>query len=328
MFLFQVIFRGGGGIENSESIKIIKKAIYRLVIPFFIWNFIYGIIAIFAHSLFGIEWCNASKFWHMILIQPFTYGNVFFNFNAPSWFLLMLFEVKLIDCIIRKLFLGFKYEKLFSNISYFLIAICAVNIARIGTRTAFEITITRAGYMLFWFEIGKIYKQYLEKKDNYNNIKYFMLVFMVQGVLLLICRKNGMVAGVWNSEFTNGPILTILAAGTGIAFYLRLSRVLVPSFKDSRLIRYISTHTFSIMMHQFAGFFLLNLFFLKLTEVMGIAGFDKIAFQKDFWYRYCPGNLYCFRMLYVFCGVALPLLGCKIYEKYIKNKYVLKGIKD
>lgn len=131
---------------------------------------------------------------------------------------------------------------------------------------------------------------------------------------MLICRERGIIAGIWNSEFTNGPFLTLLAAGTGIAFYLRLSRILVPSFQNSNIVTYISTHTFSIMMHQMFGFFLLNCIFLIITKLLRIYDFDMISFKQDCWYCYCPGGLHCFRVLYVLFGVSIPLLGCKIYE--------------
>lgn len=145
-----------------------------------------------------------------------------------------------------------------------------------GERTAFEITVTRVGYMLFWFEAGGFYRRYVEKLDTCNNLLYFSVVLTIQSILMLICREKGIVAGIWNSEFTNGPFLTLLAAGTGIAFYLRLSRMLVPSFQNSNLVTYISTHTFSIMMHQMFGFFLLNIACLSLTKMMGIRGYFRI----------------------------------------------------
>ena len=310
----------GKNKELNSLKETLKKAVKRLLIPFFIWNFLYGIFAVIVNRTMGIEWCNANDFWDMVLIRPFTYGNIFFGFNAPSWFLLMLFEVKVIDSILEFLLRRTKYSDRISVIICLLIAVCSVNLSKYGGRTAFEITVTRVGYMLFWFEAGGFYRRYLEKSDTCNNILYFSVVLIIQSALILICREKGIVAGIWNSEFTNGSFLTLLAAGTGIAFFLRISRILVPSFQNSHLVQYISTHTFSIMMHQMFGFFLLNIVCLGLTKIIGINDFDLEAFRNDCWYYYCPGNLYCFRVIYACFGFALPLTGCKIYDAYIKNR--------
>lgn len=318
----------GKNKELNSLKETFKKAAKRLLIPFFIWNFLYGIFAVIVNRILGIEWCNANAFWDMVLIRPFTYGNVFFGFNSPSWFLLMLFEVKIIDSILEFLLRRVNYEDKISIIICLLAAIGSVYLSRHGERTAFEITVTRAGYMLFWFEAGGFYRRYVEKLDTCNNTLYFAVILTIQSVLMLICREKGIVAGIWNSEFTNGPFLTLLAAGTGIAFYLRLSRVLVPSFQNSNLVTYISTHTFSIMMHQMFGFFLLNIACLCLTKIMGSYDFDLAAFRYDCWYYYCPGNLYCFRVVYACFGFLIPLIGCKLYETYIQNRieYMLNKV--
>lgn len=170
-----------GKNKTLDSLKAtFKKAVKRLVIPFFIWNFLYGSFSLIINRILGIEWCNASDFWYTLLIRPFTYGNIFFGFNAPSWFLLMLFEVKVIDSVLEFVLRRTRYADRISVIICLLIAVCSVNLARYGGRTAFEITATRAGYMLFWFEGGGFYRRYLEKLDICNNILYFMAILTIQ----------------------------------------------------------------------------------------------------------------------------------------------------
>lgn len=302
------------GIEYGKTGAYIKKQIKRLLLPFFVWNFIYGIISIGAFSG-GVIWCHGDEFWYRLIIRPFTYGNCFFEFNAPSWFILTLFEVKILNWFFRLFTKKWKIGEFGITLIYLAGAITAVTCSRSLERTAFLITVTRTLYMLFWFQVGTLYRMVLEKKDTSGNYVYLSIVFILQTILVLVCGEKGICAGIWNSEFTNNGVLTILCAATGIAFTLRISRMLVPSFGSSRLVHYISTHTFSIMMHQFLGFALLNLLFFMVCNVFSIGNFDLGAFQNDLWYRYLPGNLGCMRLLYVIAGFALPLTGCWIWER-------------
>ena len=299
-------------LHNTWS--FIFKQIKRLIIPFFLWNFIYGIVSLIFYFSLGVTWCHPDKFWYRLLLRPFTVGNGFFEFNAPSWFILMLFEVKILNWFFRLILQRLRYRECVITIFYFLLAgggiICSRNLPRV----AMLITITRAIYMLFWLQAGTVYKLVLEKHDTLPSVLYFGILLMLQSLIWIICRKNGIMAFVYNSEFTNGPILTLLTAFTGIAFWLRVSKILSSSIGNSKLVTYISTHTFSIMMHQFLGFTLLNLLLWQIDSILGLNHFDKQAFCIDMYYKYFQSSLTNLKFLYVIFGFLVPLSGCWIWE--------------
>lgn len=291
------------------------KQCKRLLIPFFAWNLIYGIVSQFAYSKLGIIWSHADEFWYRFLIRPFTYGNCFFEFNAPSWFVLVLFEVKCLNWIFHFVLTKVKGREFVVTIFYLALAVFAVTCARSMEPTPQLIVLTRMLYMMFWFQMGTVYKVFLEKYDNCSNLIYFSLILCIQLIMWIICQGQGIIAGIWNSEFTNGAILTVIAAFTGIAFYLRIAKILSKSIGNSRIVHYISTHTFSIMMHHFLSFTILNVFFWKVDELFALHSFDVYAFQTDLWYRWLPEGLSQFRILYVVAGFTLPLVGCLVWEK-------------
>lgn len=70
---------------GKNTVPFLKKQIKRLLFPFFIWNLIYGLVAQLAFNILGIQWCHANELFYRLLILPLTYGNCFFEFNAPSW---------------------------------------------------------------------------------------------------------------------------------------------------------------------------------------------------------------------------------------------------
>lgn len=290
------------------------KQMKRLLIPFFVWNLIYGLISQVAFQTMGIEWCHANEFLYRVLVLPFTYGNCFFEFNAPSWFILMLFEVKILNWFLHSVFRRTNCPEMGISIVYLLFAFLAVTGARNLERTWEVIAFTRAFYMLFWFEIGTLYKCVLEKFDTMKNSLYFSIVLMAQFVLIILCGQRGMIAPVYNSEFTNCAGLTIMSAATGIAFFLRLAKILTASVGRSKLVHYISTHTFSIMMHQITAFAILNILFYFITQALNINSFDLAAFQTNQWYRFYPMGLSTFNVLYLLAGFVFPLSGCWLWE--------------
>lgn len=310
-------------VDFSKGRGFIKKQVKKLIIPFFLWNGTYGILAVLLYKYCGITWANGNNFFYNMFIRPFTYGNNFFGFNGPSWFILMLFEVKIINYFIRLLFQKFKHQEheIAITFLYFIGAIVSVWCSRNLERTAVLISVTRALYMLFWLQVGILYKEKLEKIDKTSNIIYFSVIFIIQTILIVIC-KDGMYAGIWNSEFTNNGLITIFCASTGIAFFLRVSRILEKSLGESPIIHYISTHTFSIMMHQILGFVVLNIVFYQTFRLFKIDTFDLNAFRNDIWYKYLPMGMENLRILYVIFGTCIPLGGDLIWEKYLKNVIV------
>ena len=309
-------------IANTKD--YFAKLLRRLVIPFFIWNLVYCLIALLFNYRFGIEWCGADEALRRLFIYPFTIGNSFFELNAPSWFILTLFEVKALNWLFRLALHRLRHSEFLITLLYLLLACGAVCCSRSLPRTDLLIAATRTFYMLFWLQAGVVYKLFLEKHDTLPSAAYFGIILTIQFVLWLLCGANGMIAAVWNSEFANGPVLTILAAGTGIAFFLRVAKILARSIGNSRLIVYISTHTFSIMMHHVLGFTLLNLVLCKIDTVFGLGLFDIYGFRSYIWYRYFTENLSNLNFLYVVAGFLLPLGGCRIWE-FIRSKWLVKS---
>lgn len=148
---------------------------------------------------------------------------------------------------------------------------------------------------------------------------------MQLGVLLLIQGKN--VVSVYSGKFNSSIIVVFLLAFLGIAFWLRISRILEPYLKDSKILSYISDNTFDIMMHHA---FILKVFvgiiFGILTVLhMDIAkNFNLSLYRKEIWYSPLLYGKSFFSNVYLLVGLALPCFFAVYYKKvkkFIKGKF-------
>ena len=301
--------------QNWGRRDYLVKQFKRLIIPFFVCNFLYASVSFFIYKIYGVEWCyfDRQSMLYSLFQKPFREGNVFFNFNAPSWYILVLFEIKVFNHFIRSVVKNKSIVYIFS----LMLAVAAICYSRFNVFNGWQIIVlSRASYLLFWFEMGDFYRNKIEKIFNNVNSRLFVCgCLAVQFLLLSICGRNGLNAYVYNGEFHNSAVLTIIIAANGIVFNILLSKILLGSIGNSTIVGYISTHTFSIMMHHLFFIFLMNLIFFHIHRATGIGTFDEMAFKSDFWYRYLPYGNASYRILYVIGGIAFPLISCYAVER-------------
>lgn len=191
----------------------------------------------------------------------------------------------------------------------------------------FKILIVRVLYLLFWYETGYYYKLKVEKYDLCSNTIYFSCCLIFQFILLGITRGNS-VSIVYNANYPFHPIITFLFAANGIAFWLRVSKILTPILNNNKAILYLGNHTFSVMMHH--GFFLKiynGLFFLLYKYTNYCINFDPEKYRSSIWYMYVPYGKQAFTNINVLVGVLCPCICVFFYEKYIKKKLQFKLLK-
>ena len=88
--------------------------------------------------------------------------------------------------------------------------------------------LVRTMFFLPCYEFGRFYKAVLEKKDTLNNVAYFAIIFAVQLILLTFCKDLEYTPSSF-TKFNNGFIIPYISSITAIAFWLRVSRLLVPA---------------------------------------------------------------------------------------------------
>lgn len=283
----------------------VRKKIVRLLVPYLIFNLIYGLIAQIFHRA-GFAFGEDLTLWNL-LVEPFIAGHQF-TYNLASWFVPALFVVEVGNVLLRRLFRFLRLEQEYLiTLIYLALGITAVYFSLREIPQGWALTLTRFLFLLPCYQLGTLYKEKLEEKDTLGSGTYFLLILAVQ--FLLVMSKKPLIYSVAFCNSFSGLILPYITAVTGIAFWLRVSRILVPALKDSRAVLYYGKNTYAVMMHHLMAFMVIKTGFAAMAKYTHLfVGFSFESYKTDFWYFYFPGGLPQFRVIYLLGGIIMPLL--------------------
>lgn len=293
--------------EENIGAYVIKKG-KHLIVPLYLWNLFYGIlVTVLAQFGFTI---GGELSLENLLIMPVINGHQYW-YNLGGWFVVPLFLVQLQNVLVHRLLS--KIVPVFNEWCFFLLALCegmaGVYLASIGYNTGGWLVLVRTLYFVPFYEAGILYKRQLEKKERLSSFWYFSVIFTVQLIIILIYGKAPYYTPSWCNDFTDGPVLPFIVGFLGIAFWLRIAKLLEPVIGNSRYIHLIADNTYSIMINQFLGFMAVKALLAFAAQVTPwCSGFDMGAFQNSIWYFYLPGNVNQFRIVYVAAGIAVPIV--------------------
>ena len=311
--------------EETPFFYIIKK-ICRLLVPYLIWNLIYGLIA-WALRTVGFAMGEEIGF-RTLFIAPFMHGYQFI-YNYAAWFVPVLFIVEILNLFARLILHWFEsliaslFQRRNDNNSgvdpgymtdwVMLIGSLIVGMATVWLAIGGHVwgDYKAAGRILFLFpcfQMGCFYKRKLEKHDTLGNVPYFTIVLSIQ-VLLNVCCNGLAFSAVWCTGFANGPIIPYVTVVSGIAFWLRIARVLAPIAQDSKTVRYLGQNTYAVMLHHVIVFMLIKAVIAGIAACTGLCeDFDFAQFYANIDYYYLVRGGEQFKMVYLAAGVVLPLL--------------------
>lgn len=309
---------------EESPVKYIWKRTKRLIIPAYLWNIVYGLfillMANFGYTIGG----EVTPF--NLFVMPFVDGEAFV-YNLGSWFVYPLFCVCIFNVLFRKLLKIIKLE------NEYLILIVYLAIGMFGiyysinhkTETHGVLLLAlRSMFFLPCFQFGRFYKSKLESHDNLNSIAYFAILFAIQ-LIILTFFENLEYTPSKCSKFYNGFIIPYVTAITGIAFWLRISKLLTPIIKNWKFVRLIADNTYSIMIHQMLGYMCVKwLFYLVSVVTPLFSDFNVVKMKSSIWYYYLPNGLQQYAILYLAGGIFVPILikiicdqGVKLIKKLI-----------
>lgn len=303
--------------ENAGS--YIFKRVKRLVLPAYIWNIVYGVFIIIM-SKFGYT-IGAPVNLYNLFVMPFVDGEAFL-YNLGSWFVYPLFVVCVFNVLFRKLL---KVAKIYSEYIilavYLAIGIFAIksSINQAGNIYGVKLLLYRTMFFLPCFEFGHFYKIKLEKIDNLGSVAYFSILFAVQ-LILIACFDELNYTPSKCSGFVNGCIIPYVTAITGIAFWLRVSKLLTPVVGNWKFVRMVADNTYSIMIHHLLGFMCVKWMFYILSVITpAFSDFNVNLMKSSIWYYYIPDGKTQYALLYALAGIFVSILIKKICDIVVKK---------
>ena len=328
-FHMPLFFFISGYFYKPEREKMYGHTVLRLikkfVLPYYIWNLFYAVI-VFALKNAGLVRFNLNASISNFFITPWTTGDQY-QLNSPAWFLLTLFLVEVVYLSLHKLFSFLKLKNKYFLFLFFLgMGIAGGGMMVYGVAKGGLLVLAKFLYAIFFYYLGHLYKEKLEKFDRLGNLAYFGILFIIQYFLMV--KTNGFpYISMWNGSITTmgrNVFLPVAVALTGIAFTLRVSKILTPSLGDSKIVKKISTSTKTIMIHHYAVIVFFNVG-LSLLYRAGIPlkNFDPKWVSVLYKYPGPHNHAELFSLVYIVLCFAVPIGGSTLFCK-IKNIIVGK----
>lgn len=287
----------------------------RLMLPYFAWNLVYGILAAFLRG-YGFSFGDPVSL-ETLFAEPFRTGYQFI-LNHPAWFVPALFLVELADRAVTVLArpgmaklaareaAGDRTAARAKFLFYLLLGLGGIWISRHVGTDGFWLTLVRLLFLLPFYGAGILYRRELEAKDKLKSPVYFGIILLA--AMALILRGRPVIYAVSHCRDFPGYLSPYLSAFLGIAFWLRVSRILTPAVRDNSFIRYMGRNTYPIMMHHMMVLFGIRTVFALFAKYAGIfTGFDFEAYKTDFYYCYFPRGMVQLRVFYLLAALFLPL---------------------
>lgn len=308
--------------EEECPLAYIKKKVLRLLLPYFLWNLFYGVVAWMLRS-FGFSMGEGISL-RTMFVAPFLNGYQYI-YNYAAWFVPVLFVIEIMNLsarLILRRIISFVENKLAKPLTLWHRLMMTEWIMLAGGLLVGMVTVwlaigghvwgnyKAAGRILFLFpcfQMGCFYKQRLEVHDRLGNLPYFTIVLGIQLILNMCC--NGLAfSAVWCTGFANGPVIPYVTVVSGIAFWLRVAGILTPAVGENGLVRYLGRNTYAVMMHHAAVFMLIKAVVAVIAAFTEFcADFDFVQFYSNIDYYYLLRGAEQFKMVYLAAGVALPL---------------------
>ena len=306
------------GIEDAPRFgiafgKFLLKKIRHLLLPYYVINGLFLLLG---------TWLRAN--WHITYLTPFSLEEWLIHpwtklysitYSVPTWYMISLFIAEIYFVLLRKLF-RLIIRKDFVRELILLLVTLGLGIGAIILRNSMPPSETimvylRSVLMLFFIQVGIFYRRHLEKHDNLNSGWYFLILFTFQFLLILLSGNNPLSPGLFGMVYFEVIGYDYFLAGlTGIALYLRITRILATIPRQSRVIKFIGGNTKYIMAFHVFGFFLLNCFFRFLyehnAEHILLIDFKPEVFRSYLYYA-CVENPRMI-LLYYLAGMAFSLL--------------------
>lgn len=189
------------------------------------------------------------------------------------------------------------------------LGLAGIYIAKCGHYTEWWLVLTRFLYFVPFYGLGILYKGRLEKLDKASNILYFSFIFILQLLIISVYGQPVSYSIVWCNNFTHNIFMPFIIGITGIAFWLRIGRILIPVLKNSKCLKIITDNSYSIMANQILGFMFVKTVFAILSQYTTLCnGFDMTQYKTNIWYFYLPKGIPQWEILYIIAGIIVPII--------------------
>ncbi len=298
--------------EKYTFFEFLKRRIKSLIIPYFIYSFMYLGITVLIAPYVQKFWAMPVSFKNEFLI-PFLTGHQI-DLTSPLWFVPQLFITLIVYKILNKI----KINEIIKLVFYFALALIAIQMQNFADNL-YILLLLRTMFSLLFIHLGVLYTNKIEGKFDIFNYKMFFFVIVLQSLLWLTNKdftpKDGIGLSyilVWG-EFDNF-IVPILTSLTGIWMSLFLIEVFYDKIKKWSFLQKIGQNTYHIMANHLLVFNIITYLFLYFKGIP----FD-VKNNADIYWFYNPIKTTYF---YFVTGIILTTYFGE-FLKFLKRKILI-----
>lgn len=319
--------------DEEAPFKYVLKKVKVFLLPYFVFNLIYGILSTIMNTKGFSLGQDISLY--SFFVEPFMGGHQYM-LNAPSWFLISLFFVEILNVFLSRILslIHLDDEWIVFGI-YLALGIATAFLAIGGHVWGPYKDIARILIMMFGFGLGRVYRTKLERfmpsADTMDGILEILagtvMLFILQ-VLLTHFTAGLAFSTVWVTGFANGPVIPYVSITSGILFWLLISILLVRLLGFSKVtqkilegICVVGRSTKSIMLHHVFIIFIINSIVAEVyMKGHGALKFDMDKYLTDVYYVYGQGQTDVPKIFYLILCIAIPVLLSILYKSLKKYK--------
>ena len=202
-----------------------------------------------------------------------------------------------------------------------LLGAAAVALSQTEFRTHNTFMLMKVPCFLQYYHLGVLFREKLEK--HFDKLNAVLVCLLSVAVNMLLISKFGrnisfpLYATMGGYELSS-PFVPLITSITGIAFWLKVSRALVPVWGENRLVNFISENTFFLMTHHLAvkHIFLGILIGLHNAGIMDFSAINQQEFRMYAWYRY--SDSFFWAVLCLIFTTVVCMVFCSAYLKLRK----------
>lgn len=294
------------GVEKDNILKYIFKKTKSLIVPLYIYNFLYGVLVQILR-LKGFQMGGNFSIDNLI-IMPITNGHQFV-YNLGGWFVAPLFMIEVYNVLIRKFLSKLRIPEWIYFAINVLLGLIGNYIAYKGVNQGIFLVIVRMLHFLPYFSFGTFYNRFLEKySPKISSMILFLCIFGFKFLIFLTGQKQSYTPS-WCNDFSKYPFLPIIIAYAGILFWLRIARILEPVIGKNKCINLVADNTYSIMINHLSFFMIIKTIFALICKYTTYCHqFDMQRYKSDIWYFYLPNGIFQIGIIYLIAGILGPIV--------------------
>lgn len=294
--------------------QFIARKIRVLLVPYFLWILFYIVVTAIFRFLNILEIGAVSP---KDLIYSIATGGTSLAFNDPAWFVPLLFCVIVTYTLIRKLF-GSHWNHYLAMVVFALLGAGAVAASQTELRVYRMLMLLKVPCFLQYYHLGVLFRNKLEKWfDKCSLLPVCISAAAINLLLISVYGRNIAfpLYATMEGYALNAPFLPLVTSITGIAFWLKISKGIVPVLGQNKFVNFLSDNTFFFMTHHLAvkHIFLGILIWFHNAGWMDFSGIDQSQFRMYAWYTYSDSFLWSLTCLVFTMALLLPL--CALFLK-------------